>query len=146
MPLYNIYHPVGAYTTEDKAEFTKRIVDIYPNNIPRFYVVILFHELAKEDFWVGAVSHDKFVRIRCDHFARHTVGPDRNAVFGADHLMDRLEKSIAPFVKDRGYDWEVHYGQTPRELWRVQGMKPPAAGSEAEDLWIKENRAIPFQG
>jgi phenylpyruvate tautomerase PptA (4-oxalocrotonate tautomerase family) len=144
MPLYNIYHPVGAYTAADKAEFAKRIVDTYKNVIPRFYVVVLFSEITKDDFFIGGVAHDKFVRIRCDHFARHQVGPTRNSHFEPDQWMDSFEKSIAPFVGDRGYDWEVHYGQTAREMWRVQGMKPPEARSEEENLWIKENRAVPF--
>jgi hypothetical protein len=28
MPLWNIYHPVGAYTAEDKQEMARQIVDI----------------------------------------------------------------------------------------------------------------------
>jgi phenylpyruvate tautomerase PptA (4-oxalocrotonate tautomerase family) len=145
MPLYNIYHPVGAYTTKDKAEFAKSIVDAYNNVIPRFYVGIIFQEIPKDDFYMGAVAKDKFVRIRCDHFARHQTGAEANSDFGADKWMAKIEKAIAPFVRDRGFDWEIHYGQTPRELWRVQGMKPPAAQSTAEDLWIKQNRAVPFE-
>ena len=41
MPLWNIYHPVGAYTAEEKQEMARRIADIYI--IPRFYVGVLFH-------------------------------------------------------------------------------------------------------
>jgi phenylpyruvate tautomerase PptA (4-oxalocrotonate tautomerase family) len=143
MPLYNIYHPVGAYTAEDKAEFAKRIVDTYGDSIPRFYVGVIFHEIAKDEFYMGAVARDNFVRLRCDHFARHHVA-EANGKLTADEWMTKIEASIAPFVRDRGYDWEIHYGETPRELWRVQGMVPPAAHSDLEKQWIKENRAVPY--
>ena len=69
MPLWNIYHPVGAYTPEDKQEMATRITDIY--TIPRFYVGILFHEQPKDSFFMGSVPRGDFVRIRLDHFARH---------------------------------------------------------------------------
>jgi hypothetical protein len=69
----------------------------------------------------------------------------RTVAFGADQWMEKIEKAIAPFIRDRGFDWELHYGQTPRELWRVQGLKPPKANSEAERVWVKENRASPFE-
>jgi phenylpyruvate tautomerase PptA (4-oxalocrotonate tautomerase family) len=145
MPLYNIYHPVGAYTAGDKAEFAKRIVDTYNKVIPSFYIGILFHEIPKDDFLMGAEPRDNFVRIRADHFARHHFGPKPDSHFDTDHWLDLIEQAIAPFVRDRGYDWEIHYDETPRELWRIQGMKPPAARSEAEKLWIRENRAVPFE-
>jgi Putative oxalocrotonate tautomerase enzyme len=34
--------------------------------------------------------------------------------------------------------------ETPRELWMIDGFAPPPAGSDAEKLWAKENRAIPY--
>jgi len=145
MPLYNIYHPVGAYTSSEKAAFAKAIVDTYGTVIPRFYVGVLFHEIPKDDFYMGAVAKENFVRIRADHFARHQVGDNKDSGFGADQWMETIENAIAPFIRDRGFDWELHYGQTPRELWRVQGLKPPKANSEAERVWVKENRATPFE-
>ena len=56
MPLWNIYHPPGAYTAEDKLEMANRIADIYI--IPRFYVGVLFHEQPKDSFFMGGVSRD----------------------------------------------------------------------------------------
>ena len=140
MPLYNIFHPVGAYTAEDKEQFAINIVDAYGGLLPRFYVGVLFHETAKDAFFMGGVGQDKFVRIRADHFARHIMGETKNGPSTADQWMEKIGKAIDPFVRDRGYDWEIHYGETPRELWRIQGIKPPEPDSEAKKLWIKENR------
>jgi hypothetical protein len=37
----------------------------------------------------------------------------------------RANEAIAPFVKDRGFDWEFHIDETPFDLWSVQGYRPP---------------------
>ena len=59
--------------------------------------------------------------------------------------MAVIEEKLAPFVKDRGFDWEVHIDETPMDLWRVQGMVPPLPESETERVWAKENRPIPYE-
>lgn len=33
-----------------------------------------------------------------------------------------IEEKLAPFVKERGYDWEVHIDETPMDLWRTHGL------------------------
>jgi len=58
--------------------------------------------------------------------------------------MAAIEATLAPFVKDRGYDWEIHLDETPMDRWRVQGLIPPPAESDIEKLWSKENRPIPY--
>jgi hypothetical protein len=58
--------------------------------------------------------------------------------------MNRIEEKIGPFVKDRGYDWEIHIDETPIDFWTVQGLVPPPAESEAERLWARENRPVPY--
>ena len=41
MPLWNVYHPVGAYSAQDKQVFAERITKLYTNiPIPKFYVGI----------------------------------------------------------------------------------------------------------
>lgn len=32
-----------------------------------------------------------------------------------------LDELIAPFVKDRGYEWEISIDETPFDLWSLQG-------------------------
>lgn len=59
-------------------------------------------------------------------------------------LLDGLEACWAPFIKDRGLDWEMHVEQHERELWRLQGLDAPLPNTEEEGLWVRENRAIPY--
>jgi phenylpyruvate tautomerase PptA (4-oxalocrotonate tautomerase family) len=140
MPLWNIYHPVGAYSAEDKAELADRITTICYPSLPRFYVGIIFQEIPKESFYMGAVAKDRFVRIRADHFARRL--PNQSV---QDAWIQKVNDAIAPFVRDRGYDWEIHIDETPRELWSIQGIKPPEANSDAEKDWKEANRPFPFE-
>ena len=57
-----------------------------------------------------------------------------------ESLLKFINKSIHPFVRDRGLDWEIHIDDTPRDQWTIQGMRPPDSGSEEEKRWIRENR------
>lgn len=51
---------------------------------------------------------------------------------------------MKPYIEDRGLEWENHIYETPFDLWRVQGILAPPAKSEAEAVWIKENKATPW--
>ena len=139
MPLWNIYHPVGAYTTEDKQEMAKRITDVYI--IPKFYVGILFHEVPKESFFMGAEQRDNFVRFRLDQFARH-ISRDKA---WTESWLRRMHEAIEPFVQRRGFNYELHVGETPRELWLIDGIRPPGPDTEAEKKWKLENCATPYE-
>jgi len=55
-----------------------------------------------------------------------------------------LDRVIAPFVKDRGYDWEISIDETPCDLWSLQGELAPPFESAAEKRWVKENKASPY--
>ncbi|WP_233838567.1 tautomerase family protein [Paraburkholderia sp. ZP32-5] len=139
MPLWNIYHPVDAYTAEEKQEMAKRITDMY-YVLPRFYVGVLFHEQPKDSFFMGGQKRDDFVRIRLDHFARHMSSDAERTT----NWLKRADEAIAPFVRDRGYHYELHIGETPRELWLIDGIHPPRANTAAEQRWKSENQPSPF--
>jgi phenylpyruvate tautomerase PptA (4-oxalocrotonate tautomerase family) len=136
MPLWNIYHPVGAYTAQDKREFAARITDIVYITIPKFYVGILFHEVPKESFFMGGEARDNFIRIRLDQFARH-VSLDKT---WTEAILGRMNEALEPFVQKRGYNFELHVGETPRELWLIDGIRPPGPDTAAEKKWKLENR------
>lgn len=57
MPLWNIYHPVGAYTEDDKHAFAKRVTDLY-GMLPKFYVDVIFQEISKDSFYIGGEPRD----------------------------------------------------------------------------------------
>src|SRR6516162_978662 len=128
MPLWKVYHPIGAYTREDKHALSKRITDIYSQvPLPEFYVNVVFQEVPQDSFFVGGEPVRNFVRIHMDHIARQLTSEVAKTKF-----LARVEGAIAPFVKDRGFDWELHIDETPFDLWAVQGIRPPRAGTEDE--------------
>ena len=140
MPLWKIHHPVGAYTSEDKKQFSAAITSIYEAvPIPRFYVVVLFEEVAAESFFVGGDSHDKFVRINIDQMARTLPGP-----VVRQWWVHHVDEVIRPWVGDRGFDWEFTITEPPCDLWSLQGFVPPPFESHAEKRWIAENKATPY--
>ncbi|HVJ51517.1 MAG TPA: tautomerase family protein [Aliidongia sp.] len=137
MPLWKIYHPEGTYTPEDKREFSKKITDAY-SILPRFYVGVIFQPVPRDSFFIGGEPRDNFVRICIEHIARQLGSDEAKARF-----LSRIENAIAPFVKDRGFDWELHIDETPFDLWTVQGIRPPRADTPDEKRWIAENRPSP---
>lgn len=140
MPLWKIYHPAGAYSPEDKRELSERITSIYAKiPIPKFYVVCVFEEIPAGNMFVGGARHDGFVRFRVDQIARTLPGPIMR-----EWWVNTLEEIIAPFVRDRGYDWEVSIDETPFDLWSLQGEIPPPFESIAEKRWVAENKASPY--
>lgn len=132
MPLWKIYHPEGVFTEEDKASIAKGITAIYP--LPKFYVGVLFQELAKQSFYIGGEASDDFVRIWVDHIAR-TMDSDKVK----DQFFTAVNKLLSPYMRARGLRWELHIDETPFSLWRVQGMVPPRPNTPAEQKWREEN-------
>jgi phenylpyruvate tautomerase PptA (4-oxalocrotonate tautomerase family) len=142
MPLWNVYCTEGTYTSKEKQAFAEAITDIYASDaagvtemrMPRFYVVVAFHDLPPDSLFVGGVPRNDFVRFSVDHIAYATPAELREL------QLKFINKSIHPFVRDRGLDWEIHIDDTPRDQWTIQGMPPPEAGSEEERRWMRENR------
>ena len=140
MPLWKIYHPAGAYTPAEKKEFSDAITRVYAAApIPRFYVVVVFEEVAADSFYVGGESHAGFVRIEIDQMARTLPGPVLR-----EWWVGKLDEVIAPWVKDRGYDWEFNITEPPSDLCSVQGHIPPPFESAAERRWVRENKASAY--
>jgi phenylpyruvate tautomerase PptA (4-oxalocrotonate tautomerase family) len=140
MPLWNIYHPVGAFTEQEKRQWADRITGVYEAaGLPRFYVVTLFHEVDRGSFYIGGEPADDAVRIEIDHIARHS-----DDAAGRESVRQRLSAVIAPFAADKGLRWEFHIDETPRDLWMINGYLPPPSGSDAEKLWAQENRVLPY--
>jgi len=136
MPMWHIYCPESLYSREDKKKFAERITKFYEKfvNLPRFYVSVIFQELPPHSFFMGGEETSDFVRIWIDHVARTT------AEDGQDALMRAVNKTIDPFVHERGLRSEIHIDDTPIGLWSIQGLKPPDANSDVEKKWIAENK------
>lgn len=142
MPLWQIFAPKDAFNDNDKEQLSQRITSVYVDygKLPAFYVVIVFHEAPANTIYVGGKAANNFVRVLVDHVARQMDGAEVRAA-----CMALIEEKLAPLVKDRGYDWEVHIDETPMDLWRTQGLVPPPPESDMEKLWAKENKPIPYE-
>lgn len=138
MPLWTIYHPADAFSDDDKQKIAAQVTDIYAPFMPRFYVGIVFNAVAPTDFFIGGEPRDNFVRLVLEHIAREF--PDTRA---GQRFIDKVNQVIAPFIKDRGLDWEIHIDETPFDLWSINGFYPPRQGTPDEERWITENRASP---
>jgi hypothetical protein len=102
-------------------------------------VVTLFHEVDRGSFYIGGEPADDAVRIAIDHVARHLADPAERESF-----RQRIDAVVQPFTAAKGLRWEFHVDETPRDLWMINGLAPPPSGSDAERLWAKENRPIPY--
>jgi phenylpyruvate tautomerase PptA (4-oxalocrotonate tautomerase family) len=140
MPLWKIHHPAAAYTEQDKKEFAEAVTSIYEAvPIPRFYVVVIFEEVAAGNMFVSGDVHNGFVRIQIDQMARTMPGPVIR-----EWWTRMVDSVIAPWVGGRGYDWEFTITEPPSDLWSLQGEIPPPFESVAEKRWIAENKASPY--
>jgi phenylpyruvate tautomerase PptA (4-oxalocrotonate tautomerase family) len=142
MPTHYIYHPKGAFSDEDKKNISKSITDLY-EVLPKFYVVVLFVPMEKNDFYVGGEPTDNYVRIISVHLARQrsdgTTSDERYLEF-----VEKLKEVFRSFTIDRGFDYESHIEEIPRDGWRINGLKPPLAITQMEKECIKHNKAIPY--
>ncbi|TPX59756.1 hypothetical protein SpCBS45565_g07670 [Spizellomyces sp. 'palustris'] len=137
MPLHRIYHAVDAFSATDKKQIAERITAIYTAvGLPGFYVNVLFVPL--ECLFVGGEARLNFVRIVTQHLAIHAPPERKTATAKA------IEEAMKPFVKDRGYDWELHIEDTPREGWSMNGFAPPLVGEPGLKLWAEKNRPVPY--
>jgi phenylpyruvate tautomerase PptA (4-oxalocrotonate tautomerase family) len=136
MPLWKIYHPVGAFTPEDKKAMAEALTGVYGRVMPKFYVGVVFQEIAADSFYIGGEPTDGFVRIWVDHIARTFQSEERRVGF-----FKLINKLLAPWIAERGFNWELHVDETPFDLWTIQGHFPPREGTEDEKRWMAENRA-----
>ena len=119
---------------------SQRITELY-RALPKFYVIVVFQEVAPESFYMGGEPAHNFVRIWVDHIAR-SFPPDAKKLKAK--WMGWVEKALAPYIKDRGRDWEIHIDETPFDLWQIQGMPAPPPNSEYEKLWLEQNKPVPY--
>lgn len=139
MPMWQIYHHDGVFTSDEKLELSRRIADLYPF-LPRFYVNVHFHALPTDSFFNGGERTEDFVSIQVDHVARQMTDEARQKKF-----VQGCKEAVEPIIKKNGLRWEFYIDQTPIELWLVDGLVPPEAESAAEDKWKEENRATPYE-
>ncbi|CUA68947.1 hypothetical protein RSOLAG22IIIB_08200 [Rhizoctonia solani] len=142
MPMHRIYTTPGLYSPTEKKALAEAITKIYQGlGLPAFYVVVLFLDLPKDSFYIGGETNDNFVRFNVQHVAK--AFPDKESKLG---YMKAYEAVLKPFTADKGVDWEVNIDEADPLTWNINGMSPPAFGSEGHKLWVGLNKAVPFEG
>ncbi|KAF3026435.1 hypothetical protein E8E14_011731 [Neopestalotiopsis sp. 37M] len=159
MPIWHVLHPDIIFTDpREKAELVKTIVGLYTSGgLPPFYVNVFFHKFAPGDAWsdtryqggidalennaVAGVSQRKrpFVHFEIDQIAVNITSDE-----WAARWCERLNEALKPHIADKGYDWEYHIDETPRSLWRTNGLSPPPWKSVAERKWFDANQPLPW--
>lgn len=140
MPLWQIYHPMDAFSDADKQAIANHVTGMYESFLPRFYVNVFFHTLPKASFYIGGEPTDDFVRVTVDHIARSITDADKQQQF-----LKGCARLLAPYVAGRGLRWELHVDDTPFELWTINGYKPPLPNTPAELRWRNENRPSAYE-
>ena len=87
----------------------------------------------------GKTTNGRFVRIVTQHLARTGISSERMA-----QVVAAIEEAFAPYVRERGLDWEIHTEEMERDGWRENGIRPPMPDTDAEKLWVKLNRPVPY--
>lgn len=141
MPYWEVFTPENALSDGDKEGLSECITQMYVDwvELPRFYVVMRFQEVPESAIYVGGKPNNNFVRVVIDDITLRTDDPELRSLY-----LATIESHLAPLVKDQGYDWEVHLDETPRDLWRIRGLIPPAPLSPFEKLWAQANQALPY--
>lgn len=138
MPLWDIVTSANALTKEDKQTIVDGITKIYTKvGLPAFYVVIRFSERSTGDLFVGGKYHPSHVVLQVYHLARNFASDEQKTGF-----LERVDKVLNPVMKGRGLDWEYTISESPRELWKSNGLVPPMPGTEMEKEWVRQNRPV----
>ena len=136
MPKWQFAHTKGAFTKEDKEKLAKGMARIYvAYGLPAFYAHVQFIELGADDFWSGGEIPDHpSTTISIYHAAANVRNKDEGEQF-----LKALDDVVRPVLKPKGIRWESNVYETPRDLWRLQGMAPPDFNTELHNKWVKDN-------
>ena len=89
------------------------------------------------NIYTGGESDDKLVLIQVWHLARTMENDDVKKRF-----LNAVDKVLTPLMEAKGLDWEYSVTETPRDLWKINGMYPPPQNSDAEKAWSEANRPL----
>jgi hypothetical protein len=143
MPLWRIYHATGTLSPPDQAQLARLITDLYSNapaTLPAFYVDVIYIEVPANKFFVAGHPRNDFVRFSIEHPAVHL----NNEPTHMTRFHEAIDNVLVHFLKERGLEWEYSVVNGIREEWKFNGLTPPPFLSDAERLWAKEGRPVPY--
>lgn len=149
MPLWSIYHPDSIFTTQSsKDEFAASITAAYPR-LPAFYVVITFIPLPATSIYRSGKpisSLDKpFVRLVVHHLAYHAANNPEGMEAGYASGRRVVDTAIKEHIVDKGYYYEYAVSEEDRNLWMIDGFRPPEFGGAAFKVWKDGNKAVAYE-
>ena len=103
--------------------------------LPPFYVRVRFNENQPSNVYSGGEPHKELVLIQVWHLARQMTSDEQKKRF-----LAWVDSILTPVFEPKGVDWEYFVTETPRDLWKINGLIPPSPGSELEKKWVELNR------
>ena len=139
MPLWDFNLSPNVLSDSEKASLAKAITKIYTEGggLPAFYVQIRFTEDNPSSKFVGGEKHTNFVYLQIYHLARTFRSDEHKKAF-----LRMVDSVLNPVLVPKGSDWEYFVTESPRDLWKINGIYPPPAGSQEEKQWAKLNRPL----
>ncbi|KAJ3952757.1 hypothetical protein N0V92_010789 [Colletotrichum tropicale] len=138
MPLWVFSHSKDAFSPDDKEALAQEITKVYTRiGLPAFYVNVQFFEMPAHDLYLGGARRSKFTTISIYHVARRFENE-----LNQQRFLKKVDSILNPRLGGKGMDWEYFIQESPRELWKINGIVPPPSGSEMEKLWFRENKPV----
>lgn len=136
MPKWVFYHTAGSFTAEEKRQIAQGMTKIYTSvGLPAFYCHTHFIGLEPENIYAGGENPPALTTIAIHHVARSLSTNELEDMF-----FQGLDDVLRPILKPKNMEWECAIYEGSLEYWRVNGLIPPAMGSDLEKKWFKENR------
>ena len=138
MPLWDFNLSPNVLSDSEKASLAKEVTKIYTKSgLPAFYVQVRFTEDTVNSKFVGGETHTNFAHLQIYHLARTFTSDEQKSRF-----LRRVDAILNPVLVPKGADWEYFIQESSRDLWKINGLVPPPAGSEMERKWAQLNRPV----
>lgn len=135
MPKWVFHHTVDAFSAEEKRTIAEGMTKLYSSvGLPPFYSNTHFIEFEPENIYCGGVPQKSVTTVAIYHVARTFGSPQIQ-----DFFMKALDDVLRPILKPKGIKWESAIYEGDIEYWRINGLIPPAQGSEMEKKWFDAN-------
>lgn len=137
MPVWDFQYAPGLFTDAEKHHLAKAITGIYTKaGLPAFYVQTRFTEKPAGTQFIGEEISEKYVSIGIIHAARK-LEDDRKGPF-----LAAADAVLTPILGAKGVNWEYWVHEVDRDLWKINGLVPPKAGSDMEKEWARQNAPV----
>ncbi|KAJ5156940.1 uncharacterized protein N7482_008040 [Penicillium canariense] len=123
-----INHSPDILSGAEKEHLARTITNFYVSKgLPAFYVRVHFTEDAPGTAFIGGENHTNYAGITIYHLARTFQSDEARQRF-----LSGVDKIPNPVFAPKGMDWEYFITESSRDLWRMNGLVPPEAGSDSE--------------